>query len=72
MPQEFELLENHSFAQEGRGVPANTSSPDSEAELLDAYSRAVITAAEKVSPSVVYIEVRQRSKGRDGTRTASF
>lgn len=41
---------------------------DNEQGLLDAYSRAVIEAAEKVSPSVVYIQVTGRPTGRQGRR----
>lgn len=36
-------------------------------ELLDAYSKAVIGAAEQVSPSVVNVEVQHHLKGRQGT-----
>ena len=42
--------------------PATPSVPDEE--LLDAYSRTVIHAVEKVGPSVVNIEVLQRTEGR--------
>jgi len=41
-----------------------SSAPDSD--LLDAYSRAVVTAAEKVSPSVAKIEVTQTARARNG------
>ncbi len=40
----------------------------SDDDLLDSYSRAVISAAERVSPSVVNLDVRTNPRGKQGTR----
>jgi S1-C subfamily serine protease len=42
------------------------SEPINDGALLDAYSHAVVSATEKISPSVVKIDVTQSSKSRSG------
>jgi S1-C subfamily serine protease len=48
-----------------RGTPAVTDAP-----LLDAYSQAVVSAADRVGPAVVKIDVRRRVAARGGPREA--
>src|SRR5262249_31242524 len=48
------------------GAILQTTSPVADYELLDAYSRAVVSAAERVSPSVAKIEVAQSARARNG------
>ncbi len=53
-----------------RPVPATPAASGGDAAPLDAYSRTVIGAVERVGPAVVTVEVAQRvrRRGRPGVR----
>jgi S1-C subfamily serine protease len=69
MKKAFRIVSNESRRPEPTRVPEAAHATDDD--LLDAYSRAVIQVAEKVSPSVVNIDVHQRLRGR-GMRNPRF
>lgn len=52
-------------------VSHENAARESDGELLDAYSRAVIAAAGRVSPSVVNVETRHRVRGREAGGSGS-
>jgi len=64
--REFEFLTGEMLHGDDGQPKTQSARVDTDDELLDAYSRAVISAAEKVSPSVVYIDVQHPNKGRRG------
>jgi len=68
MQSQIELLNNELFRREEGRTATSQSGRSEPDDLMDAYSRAGINAAEKVSPSVVYVEVQQPNRSRSGNR----
>ncbi|HEY6119684.1 MAG TPA: trypsin-like peptidase domain-containing protein [Pyrinomonadaceae bacterium] len=65
--QELEFLNDQGLGLDAPKSASAARQDEQTEDLMDAYSRAVISAAEKVSPSVVYIEIgRSATNGKNG------
>ncbi len=66
LPYIYEIMQEQFLSSPSfENAAGPIGAPHSDSSLLDAYSRAVVTAAEKVSPSVAKIEVTAKG-GRHG------
>jgi S1-C subfamily serine protease len=55
-----------SLTEEAQSVHSVVAAGNSDSELRDAYSRAVIGAVQRVSPAVVHVQVRQKDNHQGG------
>jgi S1-C subfamily serine protease len=67
MSSNFDFMPLNSIGASSSDQPLFTP-PVPDTDLLDAYSRAVVSASEKISPSVVKIDVTHRVRTRQGER----
>ncbi len=63
----LKLVSASAGERESQSLPTHRADHSNE-ELLDAYSHAVVTSAEKISPSVVNLEVLRNIPGRHGAQ----
>ncbi|MDQ3254933.1 MAG: S1C family serine protease, partial [Acidobacteriota bacterium] len=64
MQSEIQVTSEQKLAAEEARISA--ASADRDDFLLDAYSQTIISVAEKVSPSVVFIETHHERRGARG------
>src|SRR5262245_32450780 len=73
MSRRYEIapISDEGIKAEERRVFFSERNADSDEALLDAYSRTIMGGAERVSPSVVNIEIRHKRNGRRAGRERS-